>query len=454
MRDSVRFRLLVWLLLPLAAVLLLGALVAYLVALSVASRAFDAGLLNSASALAKRVQEEGGQIVLDLPPQAQQVLQTDRYDRILFQVRGPGERIVAGNPDLLPPPARPTESAPVFYDSHVGGEQVRVVALRVPGGLDGHVVQVAETRIKRESMTRHVLLSMMVPLAALAVISVGLVWLSLGRGLAPLHRLRTEIAARSRRDLRPIPSQQAPAEVRLVVESLNSLLEQLRDALTAQRRFVADAAHQLRTPLAALQTQLELALQESDAERRQHALEQLQAATRRTARLAHQLLSLARAEPSAGRPESFQLLKLNELVREYADSWVNRALACGLDLGFELEPAAMAADGILVRELLGNLVDNAIRYTPAPGRITVRTRTASEASVVLEVENTGATIPESERERVFERFYRLQGSTGDGCGLGLAIVREIANVHGARVSLAAPASGSGTLVTVRFPRAH
>ena len=452
MRDSVRFRLLVWLLLPLSAVLLLGALVAYLVALNVASRAFDAGLLNSASALAKRVQEEGGQVVLDLPPQAQQVLQTDRYDRILFQVRGPGERVVAGNTDLLSPPTRPTESAPVFYDSHVGGEQIRVVALWVPVGLDGHVVQVAETRIKRETMARQVLLSMMVPLGVLAVISVGLVWLSLGRGLAPLHRLREEIAARSRRDLRRIPSQQAPAEVRLVVESLNSLLDQLREALTAQRRFIANAAHQLRTPLAALQTQLELALQESDAERRGHALEQLQAATRRTARLAHQLLSLARAEPSAGRPESFQTLSLPELARENADSWVNRALARGLDLGFELEAAAISGDGVLIRELVGNLVDNALRYTPAPGRITVRTRTDADGSAVLEVENTGATIPEDERERVFERFYRLKGSAGDGCGLGLAIVREIANVHGARVALTAPASGSGTRVTARFPR--
>ncbi len=214
---------------------------------------------------------------------------------------------------------------------------------------------------------------------------------------------------------------------------------------------VAFAAYRLRTLLAALQTQLELALQETDPARRHHVLDQLRSATRRTAHLANQLLSLARAEPAANHPANFRPVDLQELAQEGADLYVTRAMAAGLDLGFELEAAAVQGDGVLLRELLANLLDNAVRFTPRPGRVTVRAHIDPDRARVLEVENTGATIPEHEREKVFERFYRLDASAGEGCGLGLAVVKEIANLHGATVTLSAPSSGGGTLATARFP---
>jgi len=230
------------------------------------------------------------------------------------------------------------------------------------------------------------------------------------------------------------------------------LLQRLSKTLAAQQRFVADAAHQLRTPVAGIKTQTELALRQSPPEDVQTILSQLHTATEQTTRLINQLLSLARAEPGTERAFAMEHLDLNQLGREVTTEWVPHALAREIDLGFDGSQASamIEGDAFLLKEMLNNLLDNAIRYTQDGGQITVRIKPARD-KVVLSVEDNGPGIPETDRERVFERFYRVLGTGVEGCGLGLAIVREIAQNHAAETTLESGANGKGTVIKVIFP---
>jgi len=239
-----------------------------------------------------------------------------------------------------------------------------------------------------------------------------------------------------------------------MIRAMNDLLARLGTAISTQQRFIADAAHQLRTPIAGLKTQTELALRESQPGNVHDILRQLLTATEQSTRLVNQLLSLARAEPGARREHPIERLDLARLARDTTTEWVPRALVRHIDLGYDSEggTAWIEGDSFLVRDMLGNLLDNAIRYTQHGGQVTVRVTEGMDA-VVLTVEDNGPGIPEQERERVFERFYRVLGTGTEGCGLGLAIVREIALSHRAKVTLAAGAGGQGTVARVAFPRA-
>jgi two-component system sensor histidine kinase TctE len=234
------------------------------------------------------------------------------------------------------------------------------------------------------------------------------------------------------------------------VGALNQLLARLEGALAAQQRFIANAAHQLRTPLAALKMHVELARRENASGEARTLLDMIAGETARAGHLANQLLTLARAEPGSGLPEARQPMNLRDLANRAAQESVRSALNRNIDLGFELEDAWTMGDPMLLRELLANLIDNAVAYSPPGATVTVRSR-ANSGLAVVEVEDNGPGIPELERERVFERFYRIPGTAPAGCGLGLAIVREITDRHGARVSLETPASGHGTLARVSFP---
>jgi two-component system sensor histidine kinase TctE len=268
------------------------------------------------------------------------------------------------------------------------------------------------------------------------------------RGLGPLESLSEEIKERSPRDLHPIDLAAAPEETRALLAALNGLLEQVAEASRNQQRFLANAAHQLRTPLAGLQAHTELALAQPLPKEVRAQLEQVHQATIRTARLANQLLALARAEPGArGDPSQ---VSLKGVVESEADSWVHQALARDIDLGFELESASVQGDAFLLREALANLVHNAIEYSPRGGHVTVRTG-ARNGHAFVEVEDDGPGIPAGERGRVLERFYRLPGTTGTGSGLGLAIVREIALGHGAGIELGEGAGAKGCRVAITFP---
>lgn len=448
--KSLRKMLIGWLLPALIALLLAGALTAYLVALKNANRAYDRALLDTTLAIAAQVKTESGRTLLELPSVAQQVLLTDKYDQIYYLVVGTQGEFLAGHKGLPPPPARPENRDWTYYDGYYQGKPVRVAALFSPT-INGEIqVMAAETLVKRDNLLGEILFGMLVPEILLGVTVIALVWFGIGRGLAPLNRLRQEIAARSPQDLRPVPEEHAPEEVRPVVHELNALLARLDETLTAQRRFISNAAHQIRTPIAALQAQLDASLRESDPAELRATLQRIHAAAGRTVHLTHQLLTLARVEPGGQAAAEPQPIELDELVRSAAADWMPQALAKNIDLGFELDAAPLSGNPLLLHELLANLVDNALRYTPAGGQVTVRTR-RSETEALLAIEDNGPGIPAAERDQVLERFYRVPGSSGDGCGLGLAIVQEIARSHGARVEIGTPPAGQGTIVQVCFP---
>jgi two-component system sensor histidine kinase TctE len=273
------------------------------------------------------------------------------------------------------------------------------------------------------------------------------------RGLSPLQELSEQIRRRSPRDLRPVEAAAVPEEARPLVDGMNRLLGEVAETSRQQQRFLADAAHQLRTPLAGLQAHAELALALPMPADCRAELVQVHGATVRTARLANQLLALARAEAGARGTDAPARTDLRRVVGESADEWVRRALARQIDLGFELSDAVAQADPFLLREALANLVHNALEYTPAGGRVTVRVRrrpAAAGPEVVIEVEDDGPGIPAFERERVLERFYRIPGTGGTGSGLGLAIVREIVQAHGAALALGEGEEGRGCRVTLVF----
>ncbi len=449
MPSSVRRSLLQWLVPTFAVTLGLGALAASRVSLHPTLEAYDQALTDDALALASSIRIFDGVPALELSAQSEKLLRTDPYDHIYFAIRAPGGMRVAGEA-LPPPPHAGTHEDRLLYDDIFRGDRVRVVALDAPCGDQTCLVQVAETTIKRARLRREIVLGVLLPGAGLAMVTLLLVWFGVARGLLPLTRLSQEIATRSHRDLRPMNEADAPAEARGLVAAINRLLADLEATAAAQRRFLADAAHQLRTPLAGIQSQAELARQQTNAEELHNTLAQLHDATLRTARLANQLLVLARAEPGAHRSDTSATCDLLQVIESNADDWVRRALAKDIDFGFEVEPADVAGDPLLMTKLIANLVDNAIEYTPRAGCITLRC-SHDAGWVRVEVEDNGPGIPPAECQRVLERFYRIPGTPGPGSGLGLAIVNEIAQMHSAHVEITAPADGRGALVIVRIP---
>lgn len=447
---SIRSLLLGWLISPLVFLLLAGAATAHLIALDAADTAYDRALHNSALALANQVRIESETVHVNLPPDAQRVLLTDKYDHNYFKVSDPRGKLIVGDRGLPPPPEDHDQEQLITFDGQFQGQPIRVAAVYLPTENGSVLVEVAETLNKRSNMAREILLGMVIPEVLLAAVALALVWLGVTRGLRPLERLRDEIARRSPQSLSAVPEAEAPKEVRPVVHALNHLLDHLRQTMDFQKRFIANAAHQLRTPLAGLQSQAELALQQPGPPELHFTLEQLHTAAVRASHLTNQLLVLARAEPGSHLEETLRPFNLAEEIRTVAEGWVNQSIRKEIDLGFELEDATVVGEPLLIRELLANLLDNALRYTPAGTQITVRTFLRDDRAV-LQVEDNGPGIPEAEQSKVFERFYRVGESTEEGCGLGLAIVKEIAQAHGAEAELKTPAGGRGTVAEIRFP---
>jgi two-component system sensor histidine kinase TctE len=322
------------------------------------------------------------------------------------------------------------------------------------------LVQVGESLDARAQLANEIVRGMIVPQFVVLPVAVVLVWFGLSRGLRPLAALRARIRARRPDDLSPIDVSAAPEEVLPLIESFNDLLSRLEQNLATQKRFIADAAHQMKTPLAGMRTQAELALRETNAQQLRRSLQQIASSTDRATHLINQLLSLARAEHQATDLGAFEAVDLAQLARDQVREWVPQALARGIDLGYEgvAQPLRIVGMPLMLRELLKNLIDNALRYAPSgsvpPASVTVRVRTAG-SSAFLEVEDTGPGIPESDRAHVFERFYRVLGTNVDGSGLGLAIVRETAEQHDALVRVsnnprAVDARWPGTLFSVEF----
>lgn len=453
-RISLRRKLLAWLLAPLLLLWSAGALVAYFMAASFANLAYDRSLLDSTRSLAEQVMLVNDTATVELPSVALNILLSEENDQVFFKVMGRKNNLLDGDASLPDPPPGGVPGKPLFHDGQVHGKTVRIASLYflLPGDNSGQpaLVQVAETLNKRHFLAGEILVGMIMPQLALILLAALIVWLGIERGLAPLEPLREEIASRSHRDLRPVKEMEAPQEVGPLIHAINELMQRLSLALDAQQRFIADAAHQLRTPLAGLKSQIALALDQRDPEQLQLALRQLNTSSERTIRLVNQMLALARVEPEAAKTADLRALDLNLLVRDVAREWAPRALKKDIDLGFEAdqETLIVEADEFRLKMLLDNLLDNAIRYSPPGSRVTVRTKGRGEKS--LEVEDNGPGIPATEHGLVFERFYRGQHGE-EGSGLGLAIVNEVAHLHNARIELDSASDGHGTSVKILFP---
>jgi two-component system sensor histidine kinase TctE len=321
----------------------------------------------------------------------------------------------------------------VALEAAVGGMPVSVVA--------------AETTFKRERAYRDALLSEIAPTALLSIATFVAVVFGVRRGLGPLELLREEVQSRSHVDLRPVQDNHVVEELKPLVRELNSMLARLKEAQSTQARFIANAAHQLRTPIAGLITQLDLARREGGSEREAH-FAQAREGAQRLARLAQQVLSLAAADPISNPLRRSEPADLSDIVKAHADAWVRAAAARHVDLEFDLAPAPMEGDPVLVGELAANLVDNATRY--GAKYVLVGTRREGARSV-LEVVDDGPGIPKAERERIFERFHRMDRQDAGGSGLGLAIVREIAQRHDATIAVDDGPTGRGVRIGVSFP---
>ena len=448
-RGSIRQRLLLFLI-PSLLLLVVGASAAtYFVALHVATSAYDRSLLDPALDMAAHVQIDADGPRLTMLKQAQEALLYDHEDTLVFQIRAPDGAFVAGDGELGLPPNL-ARGGRAFFDSHYHDEPVRVAAVRSEDGL---YVQIAETLHKRNRLIWEILAAGLLPAILIGIATLALAWTGIARGIAPLASVRAQLLGRSAHDLHPLDEQSAPSEIAPAIEALNRLLGQLRESNEMQQRFLANAAHELRTPLAGLQMHLELLLRRDLRADVRDEISGMHTATVRASHLANQLLALAKAEATATDSIRTASVDLYAIADRAAHEWVLRAIARDIDLGFLLEHAQVAGDQMLLGELLDNLLDNAVRYTPVGGAVTVRCGVDDDGPY-LSVEDTGPGIPLSARGRVFERFYRIQGTPGHGTGLGLAIVKEVAQRHGASLSIETPQStAQGTRVVVRFPAA-
>lgn len=462
-----------WMFAPLLLLWPMSVTLTYLVAQSIASSPYDRALVERGEALAAHVRFEDGRARFDLNPALLDAYGSGTGEGGTYLVADGAGAVLAGDRDL-PPPRRSAaagrhETVPgaggvfALADETLRGHPVRVAFAWVPAPAGSAIapvlVAVAEAPTERTALANEIVKGVILPQFIVLPLALLLVWFGLSRGLAPLARLQQTIRNRPPDDLSPIRADSAPEELTPLVSSFNDLLARMTRNLAVQRRFIADAAHQMKTPLAGLRTQAELAQRGGDTQELQRSLRQIAASTERATRLVNQMLALARAEHDAAEPAVMPVLDLDALARSVVREWVAPALAQRIDLGYE-GPERNAADGTPVdhgchirgappalREALNNLIDNALRYSVAPaatleaapagaalGWVTVRVRREAD-TVLLQVEDSGPGIPPEERAHVFERFYRVLGSPQDGSGLGLAIVRQIVAQHGATIAL-------------------
>ena len=435
--------------------LALDGMASYLTALHFANEVYDRWLIDSARSLAPEAHAVGGRIEFDLPQAALEIFQFDEMDRISFKVSSRTQGYIAGEPELADAAPVPAGGLRLTY-STLHGDPIRLVSAAITTGPTAEpvTVSVAETLNKRSTLAREVLLGMVPAQVALLGIAGLLVWLGVSRGLKPLTDFAAAIEARGQDNLAPLPLIGLPRETRVLADRLNDLLSRLSRSLTAQRRFLADAAHQLRTPLAAVMLHTAAAERAPDQAAASSALAALHRSVERAARLSQQLLSLARTDPEAAAGLAMQEIDLVVLARRVGEEWISQALAREVDFGLVVpdSPVRVRGDERLLSELLSNLIDNALRYGArtdgVPGHVTVHVQKGPPAA--LSVQDDGPGIPEEERHRIFERFYRLPESGGEGCGLGLSIVEEIATAHHSAVEIASGPDGRGSRFTLRF----
>ena len=457
-----------WMLTPLLLLWPISLVLTWLVAQGIAGKPFDRALEYNVSALAQLVTVGNSRVQFNLPQPARELLRADDADTMYYQVLGARGEYLSGERTL---PAPPEEEKPVageirLRDDEFQGSDIKVAYMWVKLDLPDAklaLVQVAETLDKRSVLATEIIKGVMLPQFVILPLAVLLVWLALVQAIKPLNQLEERIRARKPDDLSPLDIEAVPLEVAPLVSSVNDLLMRLKDSITTQKRFLADAAHQLKTPLAGLRMQADLAQREgANADELKQSLRLIGRSSIRATHTVNQLLALARAE-SSGAAMIRQPCDLARLTMEVVQECVPRALEKRIDLGYEgAQPGALGVmrDGnpTLLKEMVRNLVDNAINYTPStadkPGVITVRVLADTFGkALVLQVEDSGPGIPVSERDLVFQPFYRALGTEADGSGLGLPIVLEIAQQHQATVTVEDARPGQfapGASFSVRF----
>jgi len=449
---SLRSYLMQRLLISLYLLWIVSTVVGYFATINYANQPYDLVLLQRAHEIAAHLKLGSGEERLDLVPLLPDGSDPGMPDRVLYTVTDSRGRKLAGNGNTLRPLSyRRGRPGPLFSNSEREGKKTRMVSLTFASRNGVLQLHVSETTEQRQALIRGILANIVIPQLLLTLIALGVVWYGVKQGLHPLERLRRDMLQRQRDDLSRLDGSQAPAEVGPLIDAVNDLLDRLKQVMALQKRFLADAAHQLRTPFAGLKTQAELALRSDEVALKQHALERILTSTRHGTRLVNQLLALARNEPGGDHNENFAPVDLNPLAQEVALNWVQMALEKNIDLGFEGANTTVMIEGDAngLQELLNNLIDNAIRYTPANGHITVSVNLLHRRAVLC-VEDNGQGIAQEHRERVFERFYRILGNGESGSGLGLPIVAEIARRHSAKLQLGSGSQGIGTRICVEF----
>lgn len=464
-RGSLRNQLLRWLILPLVALVALNAVSLYRDALEAADIAYDRSLLASTRALAERVSVRDGRVVADVPYVALDSFETDTLGRIYYKVTGLQGETVSGYGDLpaVPKDVPRSDLYPAlvrFYHAEYNGEPVRIAALLQPVFDDTMrgiaLIQVGETLDARHALSRRILLGTLLRQALMVLAVATLVWFAVRLVLRPLMDLKNEVETRSLSDLSDVDPALVHKEVRPLVVAMNGAMTRMQDLVASQRRFIADASHQLRTPLAVLKTQAELALRENDPDAMREIVRSVAGTTDSAIHLANRLLTLARIEHGGGKVQA-SAVSLAAVAGQVGLELALPAVRKGIDLALEVEDGVAGdttvhGDPLLLHELAANLVDNAIHYTPAGG--SVQLRVGRDASgVLLEVEDSGPGIAPDEHDKVFTPFYRAQATleaNPGGTGLGLAIVRDIARMHGASLALAQGRDGRGLKVSVLF----
>jgi two-component system sensor histidine kinase TctE len=454
--SSLRARLLLWLLFPLSVSAVLIIWFAHREARNTATMVQDRLLLGSARIIAQQIRYEDGLLEVAIPPSALELFRSEDQDQVYYRIASPQGLLLSGYAEVPPPPGaiRPEES--IHFNAVVRDQPVRVVAYAQPvfaAPEEGPVViEVAQTYLAHQRLLQQIwATSLQQELWMLLLVAV-LAWIALRGGLKRIVRLRDQVRDRTPGSLEPLDPGPVPLELQPLVDAINGYVQRLDTQLAMRSRFIANASHQLRTPFTVLQTQVNFGLKSPDPAEKDEALKAIFQGVRGGTRLVNQLLSLSAAESGAHPLRPRAPVDVGNLVQRVLEEQAALAQSKDIDLGLDqqTERAELLVSASMLHELVANLVDNALRYTPAKGVVTVSVQ-HEEDRVILCVEDNGPGIPLEDRERVFERFCRLHQDDQPGCGLGLSIVQEVAQSMGAEVHLADPATGTGLLVTVTFP---
>lgn len=461
--HSLTQQLRLWLLIPMLIVLTLSAMVSYARALRFANLAYDRALYRSVLAISDQVMvdDDAHRLLINLPEVASNLLKFNDGDQMFLRINAPNGRLVMGEKQLHLPSLLPKANDHVYFSGSIQGEKIRGVVYALPvseKAADGNIlISMAETTSKRDAMVTEIVEEMLLPQILIMLLASVVIEISIRLGLKPIHTLSDEIHQRSHRDLSPIQPKSALFELQPLLDAMNSLLGRVRSSIQQQQEFIADASHQLRTPIAGLQAQIELAMRNASNPVQHERLGMLVQSIQRMSHLIQRLLSLARTESTINDDSPHRQVSLKAVIVDTCERLISRAIEKNIELEVQLKAShdTVTGDALLLGELLANLLDNAIHYTPASGLI-VLSLIDNDHGLTLQVSDSGVGIPLEERENVFKRFHRLQPNQGNGCGLGLAIVAEIAAWHGARIEITEglphPHSGQiGVCLRVIFP---